>query len=251
MTDVETPQSSPFLRQLASSDPDTRTDALETLRVYLSGHSSFTTLELLKLWKGLYYCMWMSDKALVQQRLASELAGLIDILRAENVIPFLDAFWKTMAREWSGIDALRMDKFLRLMRFYLRATWAWLARGEWRDAATRRKFLDILEETPLSPKDMKIPNGLRYHVLDIYVDELEKIMPEQEEKRQNVPLQELLEPVTRLAKQSPTKPVRKRAQETLSDDRLKEWRGEVVEQEKEVVAQQDKNDEDDDFEGFD
>jgi len=249
MADVDTPQSSPFLRQLASSDPETRTEALETLRVYLSGHSSFTSLELLKLWKGLYYCMWMSDKALTQQRLASELAGLIEILRRENVIPFLDAFWNTMAREWSGIDALRMDKFLRLVRFYLRATWVWLAKGEWRDAEARKRFLDILEETPLSAKDMKIPNGLRYHVLDIYVDELEKIMPEEEEKRENVPLQELLEPVTRLAKQSPTKPVRKRAQETLNDDRIKEWRGEVVEQEKEVVAQEPKDD--DDFEGFD
>jgi len=249
MADVDTPQSSPFLRQLASSDPEARTQALENLRVYLSGHSAFSPLELLKLWKGLYYCMWMSDKALIQQRLASELAGLIEILRAENVIPFLDAFWKTMAREWSGIDALRMDKFLRLVRFYLRATWVWLARGEWRDVEARKRFLEILEETPLSAKDMKIPNGLRYHVLDIYVDELEKIMPEEEGKRETVPLQELLEPVRRLSKQSPTKPVRKRAQETLEDDRLKEWRGEVVE-EKDVPQIQDQKI-DDDFEGFD
>ena len=100
---------------------------------------------------------------------------------------------------------------------------------------------------------MKIPNGLRYHVLDIYVDELEGFMPEEEEKRKTVPLQELLEPLRRLAKQSPTKPVRKRAQETLDDDRLKEWQGEVVGEQKgknpEMKTQDSENG--DDFEGFD
>lgn len=49
----------------------------------------------------------MSDRPLTQQRLAADLAGLIDVLPAHNVVPFLDAFWKTMAREWGGIDVLR------------------------------------------------------------------------------------------------------------------------------------------------
>ena len=49
----------------------------------------------------------MSDKRPVQQRLATDLAGLVEIMPEETVLPFLDAFWKTIAREWPGIDALR------------------------------------------------------------------------------------------------------------------------------------------------
>ena len=55
----------------------------------------------------MFYCMWMSDKPRNQQQLARDLAGLIDVLPQEVVIPFLDAFWKTMAREWNGIGQLR------------------------------------------------------------------------------------------------------------------------------------------------
>jgi ribosomal RNA-processing protein 1 len=51
--------------------------------------------------------MWMSDRPRTQQQLALELAGLVDVIWQENVLPFLEAFWMTMAREWGGIDVLR------------------------------------------------------------------------------------------------------------------------------------------------
>ena len=51
--------------------------------------------------------MWMSDRARTQQRLAADLAGLVDVLPDENALPFLRAFWITIAREWTGIDVLR------------------------------------------------------------------------------------------------------------------------------------------------
>ena len=85
----------------------TRTTAFENLRLYLRAHTHFTALDLLKLWKGLFYCMWMLDRPKAQQRLAVDLAGLVDVLRDENAMGFLRAFWETMAREWNGIDVLR------------------------------------------------------------------------------------------------------------------------------------------------
>lgn len=55
--------------------------------------------------------MWMCDKPRPQQQLAQELAGLVagsrSVLAAENALPFINAFWVTMAREWVGIDVLR------------------------------------------------------------------------------------------------------------------------------------------------
>jgi ribosomal RNA-processing protein 1 len=84
-----------------------RDKALDSLRSYLRQRTNLTELELLKLWKGLFFCMWMSDKPRYQQQLARELAELIDVLPIPNLIPFLEAFWTTMAKEWTGIDVLR------------------------------------------------------------------------------------------------------------------------------------------------
>jgi ribosomal RNA-processing protein 1 len=69
------PQSSPFIKHLASSgtlhptpkqaalanppaDKKTRDQALTSLRTFLSGRSEISELDLLKLWKGLFYCTW-------------------------------------------------------------------------------------------------------------------------------------------------------------------------------------------------
>lgn len=52
----------------------------------------------------------MSDRPRTQQRLVTDLAELIEVLPDENVLPYLQAFWKTMVREWNGIDVLRSVK---------------------------------------------------------------------------------------------------------------------------------------------
>lgn len=50
----------------------------------------------------------MSDKPLVQQALADELAELVlMITTTSQSLAFLRGFWETMVREWSGIDRLR------------------------------------------------------------------------------------------------------------------------------------------------
>ena len=87
---------SKFARKLASNEAKVRNRALKRLRMYLTirskndgskaasstmhctcasrsacaprhfVRSDFDHLEMLKLWKGLYFCMWMADKPLVQ-----------------------------------------------------------------------------------------------------------------------------------------------------------------------------------------
>ncbi|CAL8583270.1 hypothetical protein XPA_008899 [Xanthoria parietina] len=49
-------QETPFVKQLASSDRKTREDALESLRTYLLYNRHLTEIELLKLWRGLFFC---------------------------------------------------------------------------------------------------------------------------------------------------------------------------------------------------
>lgn len=55
----------------AHNDLKIRNKAVKKLRLWLAQRGDANTeTDLLKLWKGLFYCMWMSDKPLVQEELA-------------------------------------------------------------------------------------------------------------------------------------------------------------------------------------
>ena len=107
----------------------TRTAALTSLRALLSARQSaaaLSALDVLKLWKGLFYALWMCDRPVPQQGLCTDLADLVRVLPADAVVPWLRGFWATMAREWAGIDVLRLNKFLLLVRRVLGASLAWM-----------------------------------------------------------------------------------------------------------------------------
>lgn len=120
-------------------------------------------------------------------------------------------------------------------------------------------YLSMLEEGPLSPhifefgagegeeekstRMTKGPDGLRYHILDIWLDELEKVCTEPVEAdpssgngndndeepepktrlKDGVPMDLILRPIRRLQTESPNKIVRRRAAAVLDDDRLVDW----------------------------
>lgn len=71
------------------------------------------------LWKGLFFCMWMSDKPLTQEKLAESLASLLHSFDKKDVsIRFYGAFLKIMGKEWFGIDQWRIDKFMMVMKVF-------------------------------------------------------------------------------------------------------------------------------------
>jgi len=123
-----------------------------------------------------------------------------------------------MAREWTNIDVLRMEKFLLLVRRYVEAMFGLMQESGW-EAEMVGGMLGVLREVPLEVGDMKLPNGLRYHVIDVYVDELERVGA-LKDGVEGVPLDELLEPLRKLGKESPTKDVRRKCREVLEDERL-------------------------------
>ncbi|CAE7011534.1 hypothetical protein CFE70_002075 [Pyrenophora teres f. teres 0-1] len=239
-------QNNPFIRNLASSDKEVRDQALDSLRTYLGAQSDISELDLLKLWKGLFYCLWMQDKPVLQQRLSRDLASLVSTLRTPVVLPFVRAFFLTMSREWSHIEALRLDKYLYLIRQYINASFSFLSKNKWKKNLLEQ-WNNIMEEIPLECQNMKIPNGLRYHVMDVWVDEMDKVEGanwEKEEKKETLEL--LVAPIEKMTKDGKLKPLRAAAKECLADDRLRAWRGQEVE----VASEPDEEDEDAEWGGF-
>jgi ribosomal RNA-processing protein 1 len=232
-------QNNPFIRNLASSDKKVRDGALDSLKTYLGAQSEISELDLLKLWKGLFYCLWMQDKPALQQGLSRDLASIVSSLRTKVVLPFIRAFFLTMSREWTHIEALRLDKYLYLIRQYLNASFAFLSRNKWKKSLLEQ-WNAVVEEIPLECQNMRIPNGLRYHVMDIWVDEMEKVEGdawEKEEKKDT--LETVVLPVEKMAKDGKLKPLRNAAKECLADDRLRAWRGQELEVEEEAEEEED------------
>lgn len=74
--------------------------------------SAFTETDFLRLWKGLFYCMWMSDKPLVQEDLAESLSRLVHCFNTKDtMILYTKCTFKSLGAEWFGIDRFRIDKF--------------------------------------------------------------------------------------------------------------------------------------------
>jgi ribosomal RNA-processing protein 1 len=138
-------------------------------------------------------------------------------------MPFLAAFWKTMAREWTGIDVLRMDKFLYLIRQYLHSSFQHISSQDWSHTKLIDACMEVIQSTPLNTDDPKIPDGLRYHVIDIYVDELDKVGGDDAE----LPADRVLAPLERLGKESRNNKIRERVREAMDDERVRKWRGET------------------------
>merc|ERR1712137_15221 len=107
-----------FAQRLASNELKTRNQTLKKLETFLgSVDESISDEELLKLWKGLFYCLWLSDKVPVQQELATKIGKLIHCFsNPVCAFQFLKCFFITLNIEWHGLDHHRLDKFYSLQR---------------------------------------------------------------------------------------------------------------------------------------
>jgi len=63
---------SKFARALGSTDYHTREAGLAALTAWLAKKHDIDELDLLKLWKGIFYTFWHSDKHAVQVRAARQ-----------------------------------------------------------------------------------------------------------------------------------------------------------------------------------
>nr|XP_019955259.1 PREDICTED: ribosomal RNA processing protein 1 homolog B-like isoform X1 [Paralichthys olivaceus] len=175
MASVQDPEVQ-FAQKLASNEKPVRTKAIKKLRKYINVRSQkatdgFTDDELLKLWKGLFYCLWMQDKPLLQEDLSNQISTLIHSFHhIDGQFLYLESFLQTFKREWTGIDRLRMDKFFQLVRFMFKQTFEMLKRKNWESSVVGR-FLELLT-AQLLQGGSAAPSGLQFHILDLYMTEL-------------------------------------------------------------------------------
>ncbi|CAH0476006.1 unnamed protein product [Peronospora belbahrii] len=157
-----------FGQHLAHTEQKYRDRALKKLSVYLTKKKAWTSLEWDKLWMALFYCMWMSDKRPVQEELSSNLAALVHCIPSIDLaLDFVHSFFRTMQREWHGLDGLRLDKFYSLVRKFVRETVVLFRTQDWKETLVQQ-FVTILLTEVVS----QLPNGLRLHLADLYLTEM-------------------------------------------------------------------------------
>ncbi|WYZ35275.1 hypothetical protein EsH8_I_001551 [Colletotrichum jinshuiense] len=244
-------QNMPFIKNLASSDRKLRTQSLTSLQTFLGSHRSLTHLDALKLWKGLFYAMWMCDRPIPQQNLAAELAGLTACLRNKDVPTWLSAFWETLSRQWTDIDVLRMEKFLLLVRRTFASGLQWVKDGKYAESRAA-PLLAVLAEWPFELEGdlRKVPIGIRLHGVDLWVDELDRLEMLKEDDDKAVAFAKKVSELVDPLKRSPIKTVRAKAAEAVEDDRLPWIESKAVEEEADDMDE-DEDDEDDEWGGID
>eukprot|EP00892_Ulva_mutabilis_P006984 jgi/Ulvmu1/4658/UM002_0389.1 len=144
MTEVsDIPGDSKFARALASSDYHVRSKGLAALYVWLQRKQSVPDMGLQKLWRGIMFCFWHSDKSHVQQQLADQLVKIMMDLSDEVALSYFQAFLQTMYREWGAIDKLRLDKFMMLVRRFIKGMFLMLQDRGWYDRDPQRLLNDL------------------------------------------------------------------------------------------------------------
>ncbi|KAF7548493.1 hypothetical protein G7Z17_g7021 [Cylindrodendrum hubeiense] len=209
----------PFIRNLASSDRKLRTAALESLQTFLASRSSLSEADAQKLWKGLFYALWMTDRPIPQQRLATDLAGLLFQLQPACAIPWLRGFWAVVGIQWTGIDVLRLEKFLLLVRRVF-ASHIRLAREHEYTGETVDAIVAVLADYPFEAEgdQRKVPVGIRLHALDLWIDEMEREGALADPAA--VPFITSLGDVILALQRCSVKPVRERYRDSYDDERL-------------------------------
>ncbi|XP_011871319.1 PREDICTED: ribosomal RNA processing protein 1 homolog [Vollenhovia emeryi] len=163
-------------RLLANNDKKVRDKVLKRVKKWLTVRSQssfeFTRADFMNLWKGLFYCMWMSDKMLIQEELAESLSKLVHCLNSMDAIVLYTscALW-TISKEWFGIDQYRLDKFSMLVRRILRQSFVVCKNQSW-DMKWVMEICRVFRQLFLNV-DTGI--GFNLHMTEIYLEELAKV----------------------------------------------------------------------------
>ncbi|CAG8495361.1 1911_t:CDS:2 [Cetraspora pellucida] len=169
--------------KLQSPNENERNKSIEVLADLVATKHIIEPTMFLKLWICLIECLKMSTVADMPYTISNLMAVINDL----NLNPFIKSFWKVVEREWNNVDSHR--SFVR----------AFLTRIS-RDSGSKSSIhsLTILESSLSS----KTPDGVKYHLCDVYVDELAFVGTS---VKWNIPMAQLLRPFQSLLVKSQNK----------------------------------------------
>lgn len=165
-----------YARHLADNDPKIRKSALRMLKRWFKKRGAILDKDFSILWSGLYITFWMSDKPLIQEECAENIAALADVLDSKMALQFFESALSRLSAEWYGIDQLRMDKFLMLVRRLLRKSLQVLAVADY-SSASLLQYQSIISNI-LSSGPSVNNLALKLHLADIYLEEIAKTQTE-------------------------------------------------------------------------
>ena len=161
---------------MAHPDKKTRDANVRALSTFIQRRAPLSPVDIQKLWKGLFYAFWLSDKPLVQLDLARRISCMQTSLTPQRWSDWMTGFFITMQREWNGIDRLRMDKYLSLVSLTLHHSLRYVAvTHRWSESAVQR-WVAVYGQHPLQASNEQ--RGLFLHLADIFVTELTKVVEE-------------------------------------------------------------------------
>ncbi|OII77612.1 nucleolar protein NOP52 [Cryptosporidium andersoni] len=105
-------------KTMTSIHPNSRRRGLQIIERFILKHrSSLNSLQMIKLWKGLYYCLWLADKVPIQREIAINISKFQRLFTSVELWnSFIYEFYNMLTQRWDIIDRLRMDKFMFLQR---------------------------------------------------------------------------------------------------------------------------------------
>ena len=173
-----------FARLLVNPDKSIRDKTLASVKRFIvrqeDDDSSETMgfLDMLKLWKALYYSLWLADSGIQADELAESISDLFLKLtkKPASLVMYFRCLLKTVLREWSLLDQHRINKFYFLLRRsinkFLSVCVDLLSEKSSKKLSQKKQIvsqlLSALQEEVLN----QVPNGVRFHIADVFIPEL-------------------------------------------------------------------------------
>jgi len=108
---------------------------------------------------------------------------------AHLVSLFIRTFFRTIRRDWGSMDKYRIDKFYSLVRMMMHEIYEYMSVRSWDYGIVLLLNDAIFEEILKEP-----PNGLRYHLIDLCLEELAKVNAKSKIQLTEITFIEVLEP---------------------------------------------------------
>lgn len=133
---------------------------------------------------------------------------------AHLVSLYISTFICTVRREWGNVDKHRVDKFYTAVRFMISEAYKYMSKRSW-NIGIIQLFNDAIYNEGLAAETPGLTNGLRYHLIDICIDELAKVSKESALPLTEATFLDCLEPFFGLAQSAVDKNVQQRVMQNV------------------------------------